>query len=133
MPDRVNKNELEAVSAYADLIPQQYGNALVMMSQACQGYVEGALRINQELADFMRHRLDEDVSFGQALSSAQHLEDAVSLQQDWMKTASGDYFTETTKLCGICIDAASRSWLNGNAAVAGKSAGTKAGSKPSES
>ena len=129
MPNQAKPSEMEAVSAFADRFPQQYGTALVMMSQACQGYMESALKINQEMADFMRHRLNQDVSFGQALSSAEHLEDAVSLQQDWMKTASSDYMAETTKLYGICMEAASNGWMNGVA----EETGDKPARKPSES
>ena len=133
MPDRAKTSELEAVSAFADRFPQQYGTALVMMSQACQGYMEGALKLNQEMANFVRRRLEQDVSFGQKLSSAEHVEDAVSLQQDWMKTASSDYLAETTKLYGICMEAASNGWMNGVAKAGGESAGDKPAHKPSES
>ncbi len=133
MPDQVKTSELEAVSAFADHFPQQYGTALVMMSQACQGYMEGALKLNQEMADFMRRRLEQDVSFGQKLSSAEHVEDAVSLQQDWMKAASSDYLAETTKLYCICMEAASQSWANGTAMAGDEGAGDKPARKPSES
>ena len=104
-----------------------------MMSQACQGYVEGAMRLNQEMADFMRRRLDADVSFGKALSSAQRMEDAVSLQQDWMKTASSDYLAETTKIYGICMEAASNGWMNDVAEAGDESTGDKPARKPSAS
>ncbi len=133
MPNRTKTSEMEAVSAFADRFPQQYGTALVMMSQACQGYMESALKLNQEMADFMRRRLNEDVSFGHALSSAEHLEDAVSLQQDWMKTASSDYLAETTKLYEICMEAASNGWMNGVAEAGDGETGNKTADKPRES
>jgi hypothetical protein len=118
---------------YADVVPQHYGNALVMMSEACHGYVEGAAQFNHELADFLRDRFDKNRRFGHALSSAEHLEDAASLHHDWLRAATDDYVTQTTRFFEICMGAATNGHANGRGVMPAKPDDTagakKAGAK----
>jgi len=97
-----------------DVILQHCGNALVMMSEAYHGYVEGAAQMNHEFARFLRDRLDKNRDFGHALSAVERLEEATSLHHDWLRVAADDWLAQTTRVFEIFTTAAANGRANGH-------------------
>jgi phasin family protein len=74
------------------------GAALDFFSRAGSAYFKGVSVINDEVAQFVSTRLDDDAEFGQSIAKCHSWSDAAELQQDWVQKATRAYFTEAGKL-----------------------------------
>ena len=73
------------------------GGALSAMTQAGQAYVEGIVELNRELAHFVQARWQRDLELGQSLAKCRDWNEAAELQQDWVQTATQEYFAEASE------------------------------------
>lgn len=74
------------------------GNLLSTCLSANQAALEGAIDLSKEMMGFVTQRLNADVEAIQALSQCRSMEEAVSLQSEFVKTAADAYMEKVPQL-----------------------------------
>lgn len=58
---------------------------------------KAAAALQEQLVSFATHRIQENVSIGEALLKCKNVEDALRMQQDWARSTAEEYIHESTK------------------------------------
>lgn len=84
--------------------------AMDFFSRAGGAYFQGASALNGEMVKFLSTRLNHDAEFGQSLAKCRNWNEAAELQQDWVQTATQEYFAEAGKLFELASKMTFDSW-----------------------
>jgi len=86
------------------------GATVGTLMKAGSTYWGAMTEVNSELSRFFTNRLSHDVEFGESVARCDNWERAVSLQQDWARTAMEEYAAEATKLMQLSANASMEGW-----------------------
>ena len=75
--------------------------AIEILAETYQSYVEGASAVNEELLKFINSRLNRDLEFSRALSVCADISDAAKLQQEWAHQAMQEHLVQAQKLAEL--------------------------------
>lgn len=78
--------------------------ALAASAATAATAAEAAARLNAEILEFSRQRLDADAKTAEAILKAESLADILALQRDFMVSTLESYARETSKLGTMAMD-----------------------------
>ena len=100
----------ESGNGQADMMMAMNGAAMDVFARACRVSFSGWAEVNSEVASFMAKRFRHDAELNASLARCDSWEDAVALQNDWMREAAEEYIEEASRLMEMTSKMASDQW-----------------------
>jgi len=99
------------MTMFESLMPKgMNANPFEAFGQAGNAWMQGMAGFHGELSAFFNTRLQQDVQFTQALAQCKDWQQAVALQQSWMRETAEEYTRAAEKLSGMSTQMMTDGW-----------------------